>query len=220
MIYLLNLIFPPKCVLCAAVLDRAAPPNTPCPSCTETLPLLPQPAVCEGDDNWYIAPLGYQGTVPQGLKALKFRDKLGGVSYFADLMYRAVLSAGLPPFDLVTWVPLSVKRQHKRGYNQAEELGRTLAKRLQLPARHTLWKVRHTLAQSTLNNAGRQQNVAGAYAARGISLQDKRILLVDDIVTTGSTLSECQKVLQAQGAHSVVCVTAARSRTQKLKVWT
>ena len=116
-------------------------------------------------------------------------------------------------FDTVTWVPVSKKREHERGYDQARLLAKATAKALGLPLTPTLHKQRNTQPQSGTGDAAkRRANIAGAYRMKtGADVTGKRILLMDDIVTTGATLSECARVLGKAGAEQVVCATVARS---------
>ena len=117
-------------------------------------------------------------------------------------------------FDCVTWAPLSRKRRRERGYDQGELLARAMAKRLGLPAAATLVKARHTQPQSGLDSAeARRANALGAYAIlNGAEVAGKRVLLADDVVTSGATLSECARTLLEAGAEFVWCVTLAQAR--------
>ena len=118
-------------------------------------------------------------------------------------------------YDLITWVPLSEQRRKARGYDQAMLLAEAAALELGDVAAETLAKVRDTSAQSGLgkDDSARRANVLGAYRPTDPELIDgQRILLMDDVVTTGSALSECARTLRTAGAADVVCVTLARAR--------
>jgi len=118
-------------------------------------------------------------------------------------------------YDLITWVPLSEQRRKARGYDQAMLLAEAAALELGDVAAETLAKVRDTSAQSGLgkDDSARRANVLGAYRPTDPELiAGQRILLMDDVVTTGSTLSECARTLRTAGAADVVCVTLARAR--------
>ena len=121
-------------------------------------------------------------------------------------------------FDLLTWVPVSARRRFCRGYDQVGLLARALGRELGIKPQRTLRKVRHTPAQSTLSGAEqRKANVLGAYrVVNPRALQGKRVLLLDDIITTGATLSECARTLEAAGAARVLgaSVAAGRNRTK------
>ena len=118
--------------------------------------------------------------------------------------------------DSITWVPLSRRRRRLRGYDQARLLAEELSRRRGLPCEELLRKRRNNPAQSSLGGpAARRANVAGVYrAVSPEAIRGKRILLVDDIVTTGATLCECAGVLRHAGAAAVYAVTVARSRKE------
>ena len=193
---LLDLLFPPRCPFCRRLLtERHA---LLCPDCQRTLPWL------EGDSarrtgeffGVCVSPLAYRGPFGQ-LMAQCVRDQLDG------------------RFDCVTWAPLSARRLRQRGYDQARLLAEEAARVLEVPALPLLSKTRDTPPQSGLEEAGqRRANVLGVYrapdAAAGL-----RVLLADDVVTTGSTLSECARTLLTAGAAEVVCVTLAQARKDR-----
>jgi ComF family protein len=114
--------------------------------------------------------------------------------------------------DLVVPVPLHRKRQAERGLNQSEVLALELAERLKRPVSvDNLRRIRATPSQTRFTRAERERNVAGAFAVqRPADFEDKDVLLVDDVMTTGATTSECARVLYGAGATSVVVMTAAR----------
>ena len=151
------------------------------------------------------------------MRASLLRYKFGGATGYAKVYGRLVAGtvreelAG--EYDLVTWVPLSRRRLRERGYDQARLLAKATAKELGLPLTPTLHKQRNTQPQSGTGDAAkRRANIAGAYRMKkGVDVTGKRILLMDDIVTTGATLSECARVLGKAGAEQVVCATVARS---------
>ena len=126
----------------------------------------------------------------------------------------ALLARALPVderFDLVVPVPLHWRKQWRRGFNQSELLARHLAKRRGIPAVNALRRKRHTAVQAGLALAGRRRNVAGAFEVRGdMNLSGKRILLVDDVMTTGATAAACASKLKQAGAQSVSLITLAR----------
>jgi len=116
-------------------------------------------------------------------------------------------------YDIITWVPLSGKRQRSRGYDQAMLLALATALELNDVAAETLEKPHDVQAQSELGGKEeRSANISGAYVVSDPELvEGKCVLLIDDVVTTGSTLTECASVLLAAGARRVVCAALARS---------
>lgn len=211
---LLDLLFPPKCPFCRALLQPGE--EDLCARCQRELPWCLGPS---GEQKLEfiprcISPLYYQDRVRDSFHRYKFG---GGVSYarpYGRLMAQCVRDRLEDSFDLLTWAPLSPKRRRKRGYDQARLLAEQLGRRLDLAARPLLAKTRHTGAQSALDDDGaRRANVLGAYSViESAQIAGKRVLLVDDIVTTGATLSECARVLRTAGAAEVLAVTLARAR--------
>jgi ComF family protein len=124
----------------------------------------------------------------------------------------ALLAAALPReerFDAVSPVPLHWRRQWQRGFNQSDLLARTIARRCGIPVIHALKRVRPTVAQAGLSNTGRRQNVTAAFRPRR-TVEGKRILLIDDVMTTGSTAAACALALKRAGAAKVALLTVAR----------
>ncbi|HKI34523.1 MAG TPA: ComF family protein [Gemmataceae bacterium] len=114
--------------------------------------------------------------------------------------------------DLVVPVPLHWRRRWRRGYNQSEALARPLAARLGLACRPScLRRVRHTPQQPSRSAAGRLDNVRDAFRARGRVLAGRTVLLVDDVLTTGSTAAEAARALRRAGARRVVVAVLARA---------
>ena len=208
----LDLLFPPKCPFCQKIL---AEPRAPvCPECRPGLPWLEGAAGERQVDfaDGCFSPLAYRGTVPQAVHRYKFSRVRALGRPFAALMARC-LSDRLPEgADLLCWAPLSKKRLRERGFDQAELLAREVGKALALPVVRTLDKEERP-AQSTIEGeAARRANLLGAYTAHEPEvLRGKSVLLVDDVLTTGATLSECARTLLLAGAERVACATLARA---------
>ena len=122
-----------------------------------------------------------------------------------------LISTEEPEVDVVTWVPISRLRRFVRGYDQDELLARAVAAELNLPCRPLLTKIRHNRTQSGIQGyAKRRANVLGVYRCpEPEAVAKQRILLVDDILTTGATLSECARVLLTAGAKEIHCAVVA-----------
>jgi len=208
----LNLLFPPKCVFCGKILDD--PDEKWCDKCTESLPYIDNCGIQNGEYfDFCVSPLYYTGVVRRSVLNYKFRDasQYAGVYgiFLADCIKRCPDIA----YDIITWVPLSARRERKRGYDQARILAEATASELDNTIIETLKKQRDVQAQSELGDkAERSINIGGAYEAVDYEVfTGKRILLIDDVITTGSTLDECAKVLLAAGAAGIICATLARS---------
>lgn len=114
-------------------------------------------------------------------------------------------------FDYLTPVPLHWLKQCRRGYNQAAELAEALSREIHLPVRRFLKRIRHTKTQTALDRNERMENLQGCFKMRhGRAVTGRNILLIDDILTTGSTVDECARTLLAGGASSVCALTVAR----------
>ena len=115
-------------------------------------------------------------------------------------------------FDVIVPVPLHPARQRERGFNQANLLAELLSAQTSIPSRPLLERTRYTNTQTALDRAERMENLHNAFRLRkNADVRGLRVLLVDDVLTTGSTLSECARVLKRAGALSVHAATAARA---------
>lgn len=153
----------------------------------------------------------------ESIRRYKFNDQSGYAETYGTLTAQCVTDHLSGEYDFISWVPLSAKRLKKRGYDQAMLLANATAMNLNQTAVETLRKIRNTDAQSSIkDDSARRANVLGAYEVVDPEfVAGKRILLVDDVVTTGATLSECARVLRTSGAKDVLCVSLARARGQK-----
>ena len=209
--YLLDLFFPPKCVFCGRVLHSAD--DEWCEKCTEALPFTDYGGTQDGDYfDYCVSPLYYKGVVRKSLLRYKFRNAPEYAQLYGKLLADCVIEHPDVSYDIITWVPLSGKRMRSRGYDQAMLLAQSTALNLDDVAVEILKKPHDIQAQSDLSGiAERRANISGAYVVPDQELVDgKAILLIDDIITTGATLSECSKVLLEAGACKVICATLAR----------
>jgi ComF family protein len=115
-------------------------------------------------------------------------------------------------FDIIVPVPLHPTRQRERGFNQASLLAESLSAQISTPSQPVLERIRYTTTQTALDRAERMENLHNAFRLRkNADVRGLRVLLIDDVLTTGSTLSECARVLKRAGATSVHAATAARA---------
>jgi len=115
-------------------------------------------------------------------------------------------------FDIIVPVPLHPTRQRERGFNQASLLAELLTARVSVPCKPVLKRIRYTTTQTALDRAERMENLHNAFRLRrNANVRGLRVLLIDDVLTTGSTLSECARILKRSGAISVYAATAARA---------
>lgn len=194
----------PLCPVCGVPFETEGGIDHPCGAC---LTLPPPFAAARGA-------VLYAGPVQELIHRFKYGHK---VHLRRPLALLAI--EHLTPFvrdvapDLIVPVPLHRARLRERGFNQAILIGEVMARRWGTPLLHdTLRRVRPTAPQVALSAAARRENVRGAFAvAVPERIAGQRVLLVDDVCTTGSTLAECARVLRRAGAASVVAVTVARA---------
>jgi ComF family protein len=210
-----GLLLPPRCVLCG---DRGQRPCLDlCRACEMSLPLPGAPLDVEpGPLCSSFAPFSYGYPLDHLVQALKYRGQLAVGRVLGTLLGARIEALGLhAAVDVVLPVPLHPARHGERGFNQSAEIGRWVARRLQLPLDPRLAvRRRDTRPQVGLAVELRHQNLAGAFAA-STSVRGLRIAIVDDVTTTGRTLQELAGVLTAAGAASLVawCVARADLRT-------
>lgn len=211
---LTDLLFPPKCILCGNVLDGGE--IDLCKQCRVNAPECPaDKGKIQFLDSW--TPVWYY---EENVRDSLLRYKFGGRRSYA-MGYGRILAMKLrrehpEGFDMLTWVPVSRFRKLRRGYDQVELLAKAVGAELGMEPVGLLKKVRNNPPQSgILGHARRKANVLGVYRAVQVeAIQNKRILLLDDILTTGATAGECARVLLTAGAAEVHLgvVAAARSR--------
>ena len=211
---ILDLLFPPKCPFCGRVREHGGI----CPQCEKVLPWT-----AENDACWNIssglrcaAPLWYEDLAREGLLRFKFQGASASAAALGELAARCAAEHFSGEFDTVTWVPVSKKRLRQRGYDQARLLAESACRRWDTKPVALLRKVADNPAQSGLTEAAaRRANVLGVYEALP-EAAGKRVLLIDDICTTGATLTECVRVLKDGGAESVACAAVALTREKKV----
>ena len=206
-----HLLYPWKCVFCESVLKD----TDICRECEEKLPYTVGDSAMQKFPfiDKCVSPLYYKDKVRASVHQYKF----GGCSAYSR-RYAALMSDCVEnnldcrSIDVISWIPLSKKRLRQRGYDQARLLAEEIAAKTGLPCRQLLQKVKNNSAQSLTRDAKqRRENVAGVYALDdGADVSGLRILLVDDVVTTGATMSEAARILRKAGAKSVYGAAIAR----------
>lgn len=218
---LLAMIYPKRCPCCGEVGET----DEPCDACRDgiekerTADKLCRKCghgklYCECGKYSYLfegitAPFYNRGTAQTGVYMLKFKNAPFAADYFGREMAEAfVKHFGDIKADLVCIVPTYRKDSLERNYDKVLLLAKVCAEALGIPLKpRTLKKTRRTERQHDLSHDKRQQNVKGAFEAKG-DLDGKTVLLIDDIKTTGYTLNECAKQLRLSGAKKVYCLTA------------
>ena len=208
-------LFPEKCALCGRILEQKE--LDLCQMCRVEGPDCPvsktkYPFLDEWTALWY-----YEGNVRRSLLRYKFYGKRHLARSYARLLGMKLLREDRAEFDILTWIPISGKRLRKRGFDQVQLLAEKLGMELGVMPTATLKKVRHNRAQSGITGyAQRKANVMGVYQVLdAAALTGKRILLLDDILTTGATAGECARVLLTAGAKEVKFAAVAAARQHK-----
>lgn len=218
-------VFPRRCLYCGVPIS---PEHTVCDDCRTNLPCISAPicllcghqkadCICKQRKSQFkavCAPFYYENAIASAVHRYKFESKDFLALHFARDMAETVRREYAEIlFDCITFVPFTKKQLRKREWNPGETLARALSEELDLPCFTLLEKLYETESQHTLSARERTGNVFGVFEACNLEkVQGKTILLVDDIKTTGATLSECAKMLKLGGAEAVYAVTFAVTR--------
>ena len=201
-------VMPLRCVFCGA--RTREPEKHVCSGCDADLPRIaspPPPASSPFEAE--VAPLAYGFPVDAAIKAFKFQRKLFYAPAFSGLLCAAIrmLPDGI---DAVLPVPLHWRRRWFRGFNQAHEIAKPVAKKLGVPILGNVRRKRSTAFQSGLSASERANNLRAAFAVRG-KLSCEHVLIVDDVITTGTTVRQLARVVKKAGVNSVSALAIARS---------
>ena len=198
-----NLLFPRKCVLCGRLLrSRETDLCHPCRVDSPECPVRKQKRSFL--DSW-VAIWYYKGYIRSSILRYKFRGARSYAAAYGRFVAMKLLQTQPEGFDVLTWIPVSPLRKLRRGYDQVELIARAVGRELDMTPVSTLKKIRHNRPQSGITGAEkRKANVLGAYrAVSPEKVAGKRVLLLDDILTTGATMSEAARVLKTAGAKEV-----------------
>ena len=200
---------------CAACDARVRPQVVFCQTCAATIEPPPEPADLAPTDPRLaptVAFAAFGGALATAVRRLKYQDRPDLAAPLGHLARHAARRAGLTA-DLVVPVPLHPRRLVDRGYNQAALLAAEVAVELEAPlAARALIRLRNTPQQAHLDRDARLGNVRQAFRARDPrAIQGRRIVLVDDVATTGATITACAEALLAAGAASVTAIVVARA---------
>ena len=210
-----DLLYPEKCVLCTRILKKDE--LDLCHDCRIQAPECPVLHTKYPYLNSWVALWYYEENVRRSVLRYKFYGKRSYAAAYGRLLGMKLLQQEDMAFDLLTFIPISEKRRRKRGFDQVELLAQELGKQLGVAPQRLLQKVRDNPAQSGISGqAERRANVLGAYRVLNPEqVQGKRILLLDDVVTTGATAGECARVLLTAGAKEVHFAVIAAARQHK-----
>ena len=203
----LDALYPKHVTCCVCGRDEILDEHDVCEACGKEILYAPQMPELSGLDG-VACGLLYAAQGAELVKRLKYRNE----KYLGEILAGYIKIPGAWRIDCIVPVPLHRSRRRKRGYNQSEILAKHLGKSLGVPVeKQLLVRVKNTPPQAAITDAKkRAQNVKGAFCAAPACL-GKRVLLLDDVITTGSTMEECAKALRRAGARSVYACSVCRS---------
>lgn len=227
--FILEILYPRKCPVC----DRIVTPKGAliCPPCRKRVSFIGEPRCkkcgkalmfeekeycenCTGQEHRFtygVALMEYDRVARKILSDLKYRNRRDNADYVAaEMAVRLSEEIRGMRADVLIPVPVHPRRKRVRGFNQAELLAKCLGERLEIPVRTDLLvRVKNTRPQKELGSLGRLNNLLSAFAVKQRDRNFDRVVLVDDIYTTGSTAEACTRVLMAAGVGQVFIVCAA-----------
>lgn len=227
----LDLVYPRRCPVCGSVLRHAKRSGYICPLCRRKLHYVeaPQCLRCgkhiESSEQEYCEDcmripkhftkgfpvFVYEGALKNSLLAFKYKNKREYAAFYAEEIVGRY-GTQLAKIHADAWVPVPVhrKRYRKRGYNQAALIAKELSKRTQIPCyEHVLVRIVQTHVQKTLNDKQRYQNLKNAFKCQQNSVKLRKVILVDDIYTTGATIEACTRELLRTGVEQVYYVSVS-----------
>lgn len=209
------------CTSCEEMITQIKPPI--CKKCGKKLwtvnlnGQLPQNLICGGcyeKPQYFVQARSfgcYDGVLRKVICKYKYEKRPEISEYLGKKMLYTLQDLNWPDFDFIVPVPLHVKRERERGFNQSYLLAKVISKGIKKPIFTGLIRILPTEHQTLLNKLYRQKNLQGAFEVKnGNKLHRKTILLIDDVFTTGSTVNECSRILLHAGAGKVYVLTCAR----------
>ena len=202
----LDIFFPQRCIGCENI--NKINKYGFCESCMTKIILwnnLPSSFI------WHLAK--YEGPVQKAICDFKYKKRESYARKFANWIYDFIKENDFPQFDAIIPIPLYWKKEFLRGFNQSTLIGMYLSKLLNKELLiKVLVKIRNTISQTNLDGEQRKENVKGSFAIKNNTLiKGKKILLLDDVYTTGATISEGANLLKKNGAKEIIIFTIAKS---------
>ena len=207
---LLDIIYPPVCGIC----DKINKKNL-CKKCEikiKQYQINEIKKIKNKSFDYQIKILKYENIIRDKIINYKFNEKAYLYKTFAKIILKNKKIYGfLKKYDIIMCVPMHIKKKMLRGYNQSELIAKELAKKLQIEKQfNNLVKIKDTKKQSTLTKEQRKTNLKNAFQIKNSEkVKNKKVILFDDIYTTGSTVEECSKMLKRVGVSSIAVVTLA-----------
>ena len=211
--FIINIVYPNICPYCNKIIDYD---EDFCHECKESIVIYDGEYKIDYADE-YVSYCYYKGKVRNAIRRFKYEPC--GNSYYAfafNIVQALYLRELAEEIDMVVYIPMTRRDERRRGYNQTRLIAKEIHYLLNIPCVNVLVKNRTTKNQKSLNKTDRKSNLDGAFSIRNkkYSFDDKCILIIDDVCTTGSTLSEAAKILKAAGAQKVIAATFAKTKRE------
>lgn len=218
--FVLNFLFPPICVNCGKItenwiLDKYEENKWICNSCKQKIIKFKKAQILKVRNTYYnkfVYIFEYKHIIRKLIINYKFKSESYISNFFAEIILKDKnLCRNFLIYDIIIPVPMSKSKLKKRGYNQTELIAKKLSKKLKIKTEKLLLKKENIETQSRLLKTGRRSNVRGAfYILEKEKIHNKKIILIDDIFTTGSTIRECCKILKEAGAQDILVLVLAK----------
>ena len=197
------------------ILDIIYPPKNTCIICeNEFAGICP---ICEGkiqrvkDDDEILSYGYYSGVLKKLVLEFKYKKNFIAGNVLVEFLYELIDKKNIK-IDAIVFIPSSKKALRERGFNQCEYLAKEISKKLKIDLYKDIIKVKNTKEQKLLSKEDRYKNIKDAFALKSEkNIKNKHLLLIDDVITTGATLYECEKLLKKSGASSIKILTVAKS---------
>ncbi|WP_066895758.1 ComF family protein [Clostridium nigeriense] len=197
------------------ILDIIYPPKNTCIICeNEFAGICP---ICEGkiqrvkDDDEILSYGYYSGVLKKLVLEFKYKKNFIAGNVLVEFLYELIDKKNIK-IDAIVFIPSSKKALKERGFNQCEYLAKEISKKLRVNLYKDIIKVKNTKEQKLLSKEDRYKNIKDAFALKSEkNIKNKHLLLIDDVITTGATLYECEKLLKKSGASSIKILTVAKS---------
>ena len=209
--YIINQFYPNICPCCEEIIDYN---DDFCDECKDKIVPYNGDFSIEHSD-FYVAYCFYTGKVRNAIRKFKYEPCGNSYYAFAFGILQALRNAQLSSdIDLVTYIPMTKEDKRRRGYNQTEMIAKEIYYQSNIPCLSTLVKTKNTKNQKSLNEKERRKNLKGVFSLKSekIDLKGKCVLIVDDLCTTGSTLSEATRILKEAGAEKVITASFAKTK--------
>lgn len=207
---LLNFFYPKKCGICNKISKSYI-----CENCKRKIDKIKCVKIKKIRNNYnHLYIFKYKGIIRQKIIEYKFRDKAYLYKFFSDIILtNKKICNVLKKYDMIIPVPIHRQRRIKRGYNQTELIAKEIAKNIDNLdyCKNCLIKIKNIKAQSTLNSFERQQNTVGAYKVINENIiKNKKVIIFDDVYTTGSTAKECCNILKKYNVKEILIFTISK----------